>query len=88
VIRVLIPAIVVFLVVAAGYLVLVSARMVRRSSWPGDSPQYRNHLGMARWMERQLGDDMVQVTIPPHEKAEARRLLEDFYGERRIGPGE
>jgi hypothetical protein len=87
VIRVLVLAAVVFLLIGAFYAVLAITRLVRRSAWPGDSPQYRNHLGMARWIERQLRDDMVQVTIPEPEKHEARRLLERFYGERHIAPG-
>lgn len=78
----------VFLGLLIVYLIMVMTKMMKRSAWPGDSPQYRNHLGMARWIERQLGDDMVQVTIPEREKGEAHRLLEQFYGERHIGPGD
>jgi hypothetical protein len=87
VIRVLVPVAVVFLLVGSVYAVLATSRLVRRAAWPGDSPQYRNHLSMARWIERQLRDDMVQVTIAQAEKDEARRLLGDFYGERDLGPG-
>lgn len=86
-IRVLVVVAVVCLLVGALYAVLAISRLVRRAAWPGDSPQYRNHLGMARWIERQLRDDMVQVTIAQPEKDEARRLLEGFYGERHLGPG-
>ncbi len=86
-IRVLVVVAVVFLLVGTFYAVLAIGRLVRRAAWPGDSPQYRNHLGMARWIERQLRDDMVQVTIPEEEKRAARQLLERFYGEKEIGEG-
>lgn len=76
-------------VVLLVYLVLLIARMVRRSQWPGDSPQYRNHLDMARWIERQLRDDMVNVTIPPAERTVAKRLLDDFYDSpQQLGEGD
>jgi hypothetical protein len=43
---------------------------------------------MARWIERQLGDDMVRCTIKEPEQAEAGQLLDRFYGERRrLGGG-
>jgi hypothetical protein len=87
-IRLALIAAALFLAVGSVYLVLSIVQTVRRSAWPGDSPQYRNHLGMARWIERQLRDDMVQVTIPGEEKRVARQLLEQFYGERQIGEGE
>lgn len=77
-----------FMIIGAIYMVMMIMQMVKRSAWPGDSPQYRNHLSMARWIERHLRDEMVAVTIPPKEKDEAARLLEQFYGERQIGPGE
>ncbi|MGI8793525.1 MAG: hypothetical protein ACR2H3_10155 [Acidimicrobiales bacterium] len=77
-----------FLIVGVIYLAMASARMVKRSAWPGDSPQYRNHLAMARWIERHLRDDMVAVTIQSAEKTEAARLLEQFYGERQVGGGD
>lgn len=84
-IRLLMLAGVVFVVIAAVYLAVSIVQSVKRSAWPGDSPQYRNHLAMARWIERHLRDDMVAVTIPEREKVEAARLLEQFYGERQIG---
>ena len=77
-----------FLVIAAVYLAISIVQSVKRSAWPGDSPQYRNHLAMARWIERHLRDDMVAVTIPPPEKEEATRLLQQFYGDRNVGPGD
>jgi hypothetical protein len=87
-IRVLILTTIVLIVAAIGYVVAALARRVERIGWPGETPQEQNHLGMARWIERQLGDDMIQVTIPEAQKREARRLLEKFYGERQIGEGD
>ena len=87
-IRVVLPVLLVFLLIGGVYLALSIVQTVRRAAWPGDSPQYRNHLGMARWIERQLRDDMVQVTIPREEKQAAHQLLEQFYGERQIGRGD
>jgi len=89
VVRVLVPVLVVAIVVVTIYLAALIARMVRRAQWPGDSPQYRNHLTMARWIERQLRDDMVNVTIPQSERIEAKRLLEEFYdAPQQLGEGE
>jgi hypothetical protein len=86
--RILVLAVIVFLGLGAAYLAVLLSRAARREALPTDSPVYRNHLGMARWIERSLGDDMVRVTIPEREQREAQRLLEQFYGERReLGPG-
>lgn len=46
-----------------------------------DSPQYRNHQAMARWIEHILDDDMVSVTIPADRQGSARKLLDEFYKE-------
>jgi hypothetical protein len=43
---------------------------------------YRNHQGMARWIERQLNDDMVRVTLTAADQEKARDLLAEFYDER------
>lgn len=87
-IRVFLVASVIVAIVLVVYVVLLMFRMMRRAQWPGDSPQYRNHLGMARWIDRQLRDDMVNVTIPPIDRAEARKLLEEFYDAPQLGEGE
>ena len=87
-IRLVLIALAIFLLLGGVYLAVSIVQSVKRAAWPGDSPQYRNHLGMARWIERQLREDMVQVTIPTEEKRAARQLLEQFYGERQIGDGE
>ena len=44
--------------------------------------EFRNHQRMARWIERQLQDDMVRVTISESDQSAARELLADFYDER------
>lgn len=46
------------------------------------SKTYRNHQAMARWVDRQLNDDMVRVTISEEDQGTARRLLAEFYDER------
>jgi hypothetical protein len=38
---------------------------------------------MARWIERQLNEDMVRVTIAPEDQRVARDLLAEFYDEKR-----
>ncbi len=45
------------------------------------APEYRNHQGMARWIQRRLDDEMVRPLLGEADQAEARRLLADFYGE-------
>lgn len=87
-IRVFLIASVIVAIVLVVYLVMLMISMMRRAQWPGDSPQYRNHLGMARWIERQLRDDMVNVTIPPVDRSEAKKLLEEFYDAPQLGEGE
>ena len=40
-----------------------------------------NHLAMARWVERQMGDDMVRCTISEDQQRLAELLLTEFYGD-------
>lgn len=49
---------------------------------PASSLDFRNHQAMARWIERQLNDDMVRVTMTEDDQTTARKLLADFYDER------
>jgi hypothetical protein len=44
--------------------------------------EFRNHQRMARWIERQLQDDMVRVTISQDDQSAARALLAEYYDER------
>ena len=50
----------------------------RRSADPAD---YRNHLDMARLIERLMQNDFVRGVIPDDEQATARRVLREFYGD-------
>ena len=47
------------------------------------APEYRNHQGMARWIERRLDDELVRPLLSEDVQAEGRRLLAEFYGEDR-----
>ena len=57
------------------------AVLFRRQSLATNSPADHNHMAMARWIERQLRDDMVRVTIPPDQQGLAESLLVEFYGD-------
>jgi hypothetical protein len=48
-----------------------------------ETPEYRNHLAMARWIEHTLEDDMERVVVPEARQKRARTLLADFYKEER-----
>jgi hypothetical protein len=70
--------------VAAVFLVVVLpmlAILLRRQSIATRTPVDRNHVGMARWIERQLRDDMVRVSLTPDEKELGESLLTEFYGD-------
>lgn len=85
-IRLLVFIAVVLLIALVVYLVLTINRAARRDTLlPSDSPRYRNHLGMARWIERQLDEDMGTMRIPEHQRGDARHLLDQFYGDHEIG---
>lgn len=43
--------------------------LLRRQPLAAHNPADRNHLAMARWIERQVGDDMVRVSLPPDQRA-------------------
>ena len=43
--------------------------------------QFRNHQAMARWIDRQLNDEMASASIPPEQRHAARELLAEFYGD-------
>lgn len=73
------------LVMVAAVVVFVAipllAVLLRRRPLAGATPVDHNHIAMARWIERQLGDDMVRVTIPPDQRDLAELLLVEFYGD-------
>lgn len=54
----------------------------RRAAPDVDSPMYRNHLAMARWIEHGLADDMERATVPDERQHSARKLLSEFYKEK------
>ena len=59
--------------------------LLRRQPLASSTPVDRNHLAMARWIERQLGDDMVSCTIPEAQQALAASLLTEFFGDEDHG---
>jgi len=65
------------------YLASTQARTPPPRELLPSSPEYRNHQGMARWIERRLDDEMLRPMFSDAEEAEARRLLREFYGEDR-----
>ena len=80
-----------FLFVAAVVVVVILpavAVLLRRQSIAATTPADRNHVAMARWIERQLRDDMVRVTIVPDEQKLGESLLVEFYGDADHKPRE
>jgi len=55
--------------------------LLRQRPLASKTPVDRNHLAMARWIERQLGDDLVRVTVPEAQRQLAEQLLVEFYGD-------
>jgi flagellar basal body-associated protein FliL len=79
VIGIVLILVIVIVLVAGGMTFAV--RITKPDPNTVESPQYRNHLAMARWIEQTVGDDMVRVTIPPDRQQSAKRLLDEFYRE-------
>lgn len=76
----------IFVVVAIiGLPLLVrSVLLVRRRAiaTPFDrTTQFRIHQAMARWIDRQLNDELASVSIPPEQRHIGRDLLAEFYGD-------
>ena len=69
-------------VILVGGGITVVVRQTRPDPNAIESPQYRNHLAMARWIEAILRDDMVACTIRAEEQERARTLLSTFYDEK------
>lgn len=69
-------------VILVGGGITVVVRQTRPDPNAVDSPRYRNHLAMARWIEAMLRDDMVSCTIRAEEQDRARQLLSTFYDEK------
>lgn len=81
----------VLLVAAVAAMVTLAINGTARRLGPGSSigaigpaaHGFRNHQHMARWIERQLNDDMVRVVITEEDQELARALLAEFYDDRR-----
>lgn len=69
-------------VVLVGGGVTVVAHQLRPEPHSVESPRFRNHQAMARWIETILRDDKVNHAIPPADQERARTLLATFYDER------
>lgn len=76
-----IVVILVIVVVLIGGGMTFAVRITKPDPNAVDSPQFRNHLAMARWIEQAVNDDMVRVTIPQERQQSAKRLLDEFYRE-------
>jgi hypothetical protein len=63
------------------YLAASQARTPPPRELLPSAPEYRNHQGMARWIERRLDDELLRPMFSEADEAEARRLLREFYGE-------
>jgi hypothetical protein len=74
---------VVFFFAAVMFVVIIPllAVLFRRQSLATSNPADHNHMAMARWIERQLRDDLVRVSIPPDQQGLAESLLVEFYGD-------
>ncbi len=81
--KIVLLAAVVFVVVIPFLAVLL-----RRQSLATSTPVEHNHMAMARWIERQLRDDLVRVTIPPDQQGLGESLLVEFYGDADHKPRE
>ena len=64
------------------WVIATQSRTPPRELLPS-APEYRNHQGMARWIERRLDDEMVRPLLGEDVQADGRRLLGEFYGEDR-----
>jgi hypothetical protein len=73
--------ILVIVVVLVGGGMTFAVRITKPDPNAVESPQFRNHLAMARWIEQAVNDDMVRVTIPSERQQSAKRLLDEFYRE-------
>jgi hypothetical protein len=73
--------ILVIVVVLIGGGMTFAVRITKPDPNAVESPQFRNHMAMARWIEQTVNDDMVRVTIPSDKQQAAKRLLDEFYRE-------
>ena len=71
--------ILVIVVVLIGGGMTFAVRITKPDPNALESPQFRNHMAMARWIEQAVNDDMVRVTIPAERQQSAKKLLDEFY---------
>jgi hypothetical protein len=76
---IVIVVILVIVVVLVGGGLTFAVRITKPDPNALESPLYRNHLAMARWIEQILNDEMVRVTIPAERQQAAKRLVDDFF---------
>lgn len=70
----------VVVIIAVGGWAFVQ-KLAKASKDTVETPDYRNHLAMARWIEHTLDDEMERVVIPAPRQKTARTLLAEFYRE-------
>jgi flagellar basal body-associated protein FliL len=73
--------ILVIVVVLIGGGLTFAVRITKPDPSAVESPQFRNHMAMARWIEHAVTDDMVRVTLAPEKQQTAKKLLDEFYRE-------
>ena len=71
--------ILVIVVVLIGGGMTFAVRITKPDPNTLESPRFRNHMAMARWIEQTVNDDMVRVTIPAERQQTAKKLLDEFY---------
>lgn len=69
-------------VVMVGGGLAVVLHLVRHDPHAVESPRFRNHQAMARWIDAVLRTPGVAGEISSEDADRARHLLAEFYGER------
>jgi hypothetical protein len=77
-----IVVILVIVVVLIGGGITFAVRITKPDPNAVESPQFRNHMAMARWIEQAVNDDMVRVTLAAEKQESAKKLLAEFYREK------
>lgn len=84
--RLVLEALVVVVILGVlGVAIRYSIAVLRNMRPARELPDARNHDAMARWILRQMNDDMVRCTVPEQEAELARGLLRDYgYEDKEI----
>ncbi len=64
--------------------VALATQLFRSSRGELETPRFRNHQAMARWIDGVLSDEMTRPLIPEDRLRAARRLLAEFYDEKEL----